>query len=186
MAAGKNDQDLTYFNWVWLLPAGMLLLAVLPLPYGYYTLLRLVVCLASLIHAAFGWQYLKPVAFISGFLAILFNPLIPIHLDKEVWLVIDIAAAIYQFIVWRLLLPKYKNPPLPKEVQAIFEQITQNVFGKSSHEMTDSDFLAFSAFWVKERDFIDFDNTTADELRRLFNEFKIKYADAIAQFARKN
>jgi len=36
---------------LWLIPATMLVLALLQLPYGYYTLLRLVVCLTAAIIA---------------------------------------------------------------------------------------------------------------------------------------
>lgn len=65
-------------------------------PYGYYTILRLVVC-ASAVFVAYvavidfektKWAYL------FGFVALLFNPLIPIHLTKEIWVVIDIMAAL--------------------------------------------------------------------------------------------
>lgn len=37
-------------------------------------------------------------AWIAGFTALLFNPLIPIHLDKEIWVSIDIIVAILFFV----------------------------------------------------------------------------------------
>ena len=39
---------------VWAIPAAMLIIALAPLPYGYYTLLRIVVCGAS---AFLAWQH---------------------------------------------------------------------------------------------------------------------------------
>lgn len=76
-------------------PVVFLLIALLPLPYGYYQFMRIVVCIAAAYIAfrAFsfnqrGWG----VAF--GMIAILFNPIIPVHLSRGVWAPIDIAAAV--------------------------------------------------------------------------------------------
>ncbi|MEE9165165.1 MAG: DUF6804 family protein [Nitrospinota bacterium] len=77
------------------LVAGMLFVGVLPLPDGYYEILRLVAC------ASFGF-----VAFVSydrqeknlpwfyGFLALIFNPIIEFQFTKEVWVVVNIVASI--------------------------------------------------------------------------------------------
>lgn len=106
----REKKDLlTWLNWTGLLPAGMLLFAIHPLPYGYYILLRLVVCGCSIVYAVVGWHFFKPVAILSGILALLFNPLIPIYMDKEAWIVIDMIAAVYLFIAWRLLFLKIKK-----------------------------------------------------------------------------
>jgi hypothetical protein len=75
--------------------AVFLLLAIPPIwPYGYYTLLRLVVCVSSVYVA---WQIReakKPVQFcVITVIALLFNPIIPVHLEKEVWVVLDLVAA---------------------------------------------------------------------------------------------
>ena len=75
----------------------MLLLAVLPLPYGFYTLLRIVVTAS----AAFAAYYFfeegddSQSGIIWDLIAILFNPLITIQLDKAIWMPIDIGTAIY-------------------------------------------------------------------------------------------
>ena len=64
-------------------------------PYGYYVLLRWVIAgvAAFIIWVASkleeqGWIWLMVV------IAILFNPIIPVHLDKGIWVVIDFIAAI--------------------------------------------------------------------------------------------
>ncbi len=75
----------------------MLCLALLPVwPYGYYTLLRLVVC-ATCGYAAYVFRqnaslakHVLPLIFI----ALLFNPIVPVRLDFSLWLLIDLGTAI--------------------------------------------------------------------------------------------
>lgn len=75
--------------------AAMLFIGAAPLPYGYYMLLRLVATgvfiWAALIayerkNASLPWVY--------GVLALLFNPLIKIHLPKELWAVVDVSSGV--------------------------------------------------------------------------------------------
>ena len=73
----------------------MLFIALLPLPYGYYTLLRIVVTIA------FAWEAVAlsrvnraGLAVLFGFVALLFNPVIPVHLSRGVWAPIDVVAAL--------------------------------------------------------------------------------------------
>jgi len=73
----------------------LLLLAILPWPYGYYTLLRLVVCFTA---AFLGWFSYKKQrirwVWIMSFIALVFNPFVPLHFGRELWLMVDIIAAI--------------------------------------------------------------------------------------------
>jgi hypothetical protein len=87
-----------------LICAAFLLLAVFKLPIGYYTFLRIAVTIGAIIvivnesKNGIGFWI---IAF--GITAILFNPLIPIHLhDKSIWIPIDILVAIL-FIVKALI-----------------------------------------------------------------------------------
>jgi len=65
-------------------------------PYGYYTLLRLVVCGTGVYIALLSFDEDKQIiGYISAFIAILFNPLIPVHLPKDVWVLIDLIVAIF-------------------------------------------------------------------------------------------
>jgi hypothetical protein len=77
----------------------MLFLALLDLPIGYYTLLRIVVC-GTAIYLSFVAKEIKKLhwVWIMGFIGILFNPFIPIHLDKEIWAFIDIIVG-FTFII---------------------------------------------------------------------------------------
>ena len=75
--------------------AAMLLLAIAPLPYGYYTLLRLVACGIFAFAAFIACERKgKLLPWLFGFMALIFNPIIKVSFTKEVWMVIDVAAAI--------------------------------------------------------------------------------------------
>src|SRR4030065_2191081 len=69
-----------------IIAAVSLLFALAPWPYGYYQLLRFVVCgVASYIaFVAYNRQKMWAV-WLFGFIGVLFNPLIPIHLSRELW-----------------------------------------------------------------------------------------------------
>jgi hypothetical protein len=73
----------------------MLLWALYPEnPYGYYVLLRWIVCPCFAFAAvqAFGQDKTNWV-WILGVTAAIFNPLIPVHLSRELWAVLDLMAA---------------------------------------------------------------------------------------------
>lgn len=89
-----------------LVAAVMLILALAPWPYGYYQLLRLVTCGIAVYVAfvAYSWQKIWAV-WIFGFVTLLFNPLIPIHLAREIWQPIDVTCAIL-FVIMAFVLKK--------------------------------------------------------------------------------
>ena len=87
------------------LAIGFLVLAVLPLSYGYYTLLRLIV------FGVFGWaayisfdrnEEILPWVFIV--LALIYNPIIKVYLPKETWTVINLLSAAFLVFNQRKLL----------------------------------------------------------------------------------
>ena len=73
----------------------MLLIAIAPLPYGYYQFLRWVVCGVAVFiaYSAYTWGKIWAV-WLFGIVAVLFNPIIPIHLTKEIWQPIDLVCAL--------------------------------------------------------------------------------------------
>lgn len=76
----------------WILPIIVMALGLLPMPYGFYNLSRLVVFVCSVY---FAFQLFKKedmvFVWIFAFFAILYNPIIPIHLyEKAIWIVINI------------------------------------------------------------------------------------------------
>ena len=81
---------------VWFVPALLLLIAVWRLPYGYYTFTRIVTCGASVLIAVAGTQERAVVqtwTILLLAIAVLFNPFIPIHLNRAVWFYLDLGAA---------------------------------------------------------------------------------------------
>ena len=79
-----------------LIVAIALLLALAPLPIGYYTFLRILVTISSIIIIAKELKIGLTIWFILfGITAIIFNPIIPIYLyQKSLWMPIDIVVAI--------------------------------------------------------------------------------------------
>lgn len=75
--------------------ASMLFLGAAPLPYGYYMLLRLIACgvFAFAAFIAFDRKS-KALPWTYGFMALVFNPIIKIHLPKEMWAFVDVAAGV--------------------------------------------------------------------------------------------
>jgi hypothetical protein len=73
----------------------LLVLAVLPLPYGYYQLLRLVVCGLGIWCALANWQEgQQSAAGMWGLLALTYNPLMPIAMGPVLWPIINLVSAV--------------------------------------------------------------------------------------------
>ena len=93
----KREKDkLGGFAMLWLVPIGLWILAPLDWPYGYYQFLRLActICLFFLIFFesdVFTYWGFWPIAFVG--LGLLYNPILPVHLDKETWTMLNIGSA---------------------------------------------------------------------------------------------
>jgi FtsH-binding integral membrane protein len=61
------------------------------LSYDYYVILRWVICGLSIYvaYTSYEWKQIFWV-WIFGAVAVLFNPIIPVYLNKEIWIVFDI------------------------------------------------------------------------------------------------
>ena len=86
----------TFPGHIILVPAVALVIAVLPLPYGYYTLLRLGITAFAAFFAYI--EYEKHGAFtgwVFGFICVglLFNPFIPVHFSRSSWFILDLLGA---------------------------------------------------------------------------------------------
>ena len=81
--------------------SGLLLLLAIPSgwPYDFYILLRWVIFISSII-VAWGFHKSKFTAwaFVFGSVAFLFNPIIPIHLSKSIWVLIDFISVTLFFL----------------------------------------------------------------------------------------
>lgn len=77
-----------------MLTVAMMLMALLPMPYGYYQLLRLVTVVTAGWTSAYFWQNSRQFpALLTGCIALLFNPVIPVSFSRETWSVLNMAAA---------------------------------------------------------------------------------------------
>ena len=79
--------------------AGVLFFGVLPLPYGYYTLLRIIVLIGSIIYCSHYFEKNNiNLVYLFGFIGILFNPVLPVYLSKEIWIVLDFIGGFFFLI----------------------------------------------------------------------------------------
>ena len=76
----------------------LMLIALARLPYGYYIALRWITAISSGISSfdafnkdksGWGWVFIG--------VAILYNPIVPVHMTKAIWMPINIATAILFF-----------------------------------------------------------------------------------------
>lgn len=77
-------------------------ISVADLPYGFYTLMRIIVPMLSAIFAVLLLIELDGFSLIlipNILIAIIWNPILPVYLDKDTWIVIDIVAGISQVIM---------------------------------------------------------------------------------------
>ena len=75
----------------------MLVIAIGRLPYSYYMLLRVVILAAALLQAGMLYQQTKSFTIWIGLflvVAIAFNPLVPLHLTRGVWTILNVLAAV--------------------------------------------------------------------------------------------
>ncbi len=90
--------------------AAMLVGALGQWPYGYYILLRWVVTSVAILVAvlALTWQrtWVVPV---FTLVAILFNPIVPVHLSRSTWQPIDIGTAVIFVLAAILVKPLSKS-----------------------------------------------------------------------------
>lgn len=94
---------------LWLITAAIVAIAVLPLPYGYYTFTRIVICGFCGYLAYLSWTEQKSEAWtgLFGLTALIFNPLIPIHMTRASWFWVDLGTAV--FIAAHLFIVRLKK-----------------------------------------------------------------------------
>ena len=117
--------------------AGMLFVALGNLPYSYYTLMRFMVCIVGG-YGAFVASERKQQAWMWAFgvTALLFNPFVPVHLDRATWAVLDLTAGV-------LFLVSVSNRALLGETTGVSPSGTVNSerSAKSSPVITESETL---------------------------------------------
>jgi hypothetical protein len=80
---------------MYLFSALMLLFGIMSLPYAYYTLLRIVTSICALKRIIIYKKINDEYNYIALIILVIFNPLMPIHLSKSVWAILDFLVAAY-------------------------------------------------------------------------------------------
>ncbi|MBU2529908.1 MAG: hypothetical protein KKD35_02615 [Elusimicrobia bacterium] len=98
-------------NIITLIAAAFLFLALFDgWPYGFFTLLRFIVFASTAYIAWMAYEQKKEEwVWIFGFLAVLFNPFIVIHLSRELWSFIDLIVGV--FMITSVFIFKLKQKP---------------------------------------------------------------------------
>lgn len=88
-----------------------LFLALLKMPYGYYQLLRIIITIGAV---CFAYQVreheLKWVMWSFIGIAILFNPIAPVHLQREIWRYVDVIVGVGFIVAGYFITPS--KPPV--------------------------------------------------------------------------
>ena len=90
-----------------IIPALLLILApLISFPYGFYMFLRLVVTITSIIIIIYNIKAaggVNEITILFGIIAILYNPIIPISLTREIWMPINfITSGIYIYCLIKI------------------------------------------------------------------------------------
>jgi len=82
----------------------MLFGAIAEWPYGYYTILRWITCITSILVVLQAFEKnINWAKVIFIIIAILFNPLVPIYLSRSTWIPLDIITAIFFIFITRVI-----------------------------------------------------------------------------------
>ena len=102
----RSDSHLS--KWIWLVPTIALVAAVLPLPYGFYMGLRWLIAAASIFLAWKEYELsetrVSTYVVVFGAIALVYNPIMPLHLSKSLWVVLNLITAATFFGHYRLRL----------------------------------------------------------------------------------
>lgn len=80
---------------LWAASASLLFIAAADLPYGYYQFLRLATCGAAVYMALklLSVRGNDPEGWVLAALAVLYNPVFPVHLERSIWVWVNLATA---------------------------------------------------------------------------------------------
>lgn len=88
----------------------LLFVAVAPMPYGFYTFVKMVVCGCAgvICYQLWSKEYRGIWLWVWGMVAIFFNPIASIHMTKEIWMIVDgVAGCLFGYATWMT----YRKPP---------------------------------------------------------------------------
>lgn len=94
----KRENEMSKLFVLPIIIAAILFVSIAELPYGFYTVMRIVVPILSAIFLFFVYMEKEEFCLMmipNILIVILWNPILPVYLDKETWVIID---AIFGFI----------------------------------------------------------------------------------------
>ena len=96
-----NHYDVLPMKFIGVSLAALLLLCLVPMPYGYYQLVRFV---SMVVFVVMAYQYYVKKqeiwAVVFGALALLFQPFFKIALGRTMWNIVDVVVAILLIVIW--------------------------------------------------------------------------------------
>lgn len=98
----KRENELVKFFIIPLVIAGILFISIAELPYGFYTFMRIAVPILSIIYIVFAYAVEEKFSLMlipNIIITVLWNPILPIYLDKDSWVMIDAIAGICEVVV---------------------------------------------------------------------------------------
>jgi hypothetical protein len=103
----KSDQS-NFYKYFLIIPIIILFGALGQWPYGYFILLRWVVTAGAIIVVINAFdKNIDWAKTVFIFIAILFNPIAPVHLSREIWIPIDVVVgAMFIFAYFKVLVRK--------------------------------------------------------------------------------
>lgn len=98
----KRENETPKFFFLPLIIAVILFISIAELPYGFYTFMRIAVTLLSAIYLFFAYMIKEKFSMMlipNIIITILWNPILPVYLDKETWVIIDAIAGFCELVV---------------------------------------------------------------------------------------
>ena len=95
-----GPHEISVATWIKLSLAALMVLCLLPMPYGFYNLVRFLALIGFAILAVNAYRnshnYL---AITYGALALMFQPFIKLVLGRDVWNIVDVAVAVFLIVL---------------------------------------------------------------------------------------
>lgn len=98
----KSEFEMPRFFILPLVIAGILFVSIAELPYGFYTFMRIVFPILSVIYMLLAYACEEKFSLMlipNIIITILWNPILPVYMDKESWVTIDAIAGICEIVV---------------------------------------------------------------------------------------
>lgn len=93
----NSENPHTHLFWLTVALVGLLILGLLEMPYGYYQFLRLAICGVTLysLYASKPLQENGLLKWLIIAVAVIYNPILPLHLPKETWMLINVGTTAF-------------------------------------------------------------------------------------------